>query len=352
MQESGNVPSVPEFVPEFVLFVFVIASIGHFGSAQEPRTKDGDGGSALAASINGPGGIAIDGNGNLLVVERNGLRIRKINVRTGIINTAAGNGKRCCFEESKPANFSSLHYPISIAVDAHQNVYLADTVARIQRVDAKTGLMTTIVRERLTSHGFDPGDAPSFADSEQIEGLAINSDGVLYAVGGLGHIYRINDTSITIVPVVDRSVSVLNPQVVPFTDPVGLAIGSDGTLFIADYQNCRIRRVEAGSNVISTISGNGSCKSSGDGGLAISATVDHPVAVAVDAQDNVYFADRSPSCVRRIDGKTSEIRSVPRTCEVKPGYEGGPSGLALHSQGNLYFTLCGSNLVRRVDKLT
>ncbi len=72
----------------------------------------------------------------------------------------------------------------------------------------------------------------------------------------------------------------------------------------------------------------------------------------MDAQDNVYFADRSPSCVRRIDGKTSEIRSVPRTCEVKPGYEGGPSGLALDSQGNLYFTLWGSNLVRRLDRLT
>jgi len=335
--------------------MFLIATVSLLVSGQEQRPDNGDRGPALAASINGPGGVAVDGDGNLFVVERNGFRIRRVDVRTGTISTVAGNGKQCCFKEGSPADSSSLRYPVSVALDSRRNIYVADTLASIRRVDAKTGFMTTIVREGPASYRSNPGKAPSFEDSEQIEGVAINPDdpkGVLYAIGGLGHLYRIYDTSIAIVPIADRSVSIHDPHVVSSIDPVGVAVDTVGNLFIADYKNCRIHRIEAGSNVISTIAGNGVCKSSGDGGPATSATVDHPVAIAVDGTGNLYFTDDAPSCVRRIDAQTGIVSAIPGTCEIRNGQQRGPSGLAVDSRGNLYFTLWVSNLVKKLDAMT
>ena len=123
-----------------------------------------------------------------------------------------------------------------------------------------------------------------------------------------------------------------------------------GNLFIAGYASCRIHRMDYVSKKISTIAGSGECTSSGDGREARIATVNYPIAVAVDADENIYFSDSSPSCVRRIDAKTRLIRSIPVTCDVKLG--SAPSGLAVDRQGNLYFALWASNMVRRVDALT
>jgi streptogramin lyase len=168
-----------------------------------------------------------------------------------------------------------------------------------------------------------------------------------------GHIYKVVDHSITTVPMLDRSASLSNPTVGPSIDAAGIAVDSTGNLFVADYQNCRIVRVEQRTNDFSTIAGTGQCKTSGDGTSAKLASFDHPTAVAVDLGGNVYFASNdTQACVRRIDGATGVIRSIPGTCEVKPGTHGPPSGLAVDSRGDLYFTLWASNLVRRIDTKT
>ena len=322
-------------------------------AAQTHLSANGDGGPALAATINGPGGLAIDEDGSVFVVERSGFRVRRIDPKTGVITTVAGNGKQCCFDENLPAVESALHYPVAVSIDHEHNLYIGDTLARIKRVDATSGLMSTVVRQNLTSHASDPGKAPSFDDAEQVEGLAIDpkdSASVIYAVGGLGHIYKIRDGSITIMPVFDRSASITNPQIGPHMDPVGVAVDAAGNIFVADYQYCRIMRVESGTSDLSVVAGTGECKTSGDGGSARFASFEHPAAIAIHANGDVYFASRDTrSCIRRIDHKTGLIKGIPGTCETKPGKQGPPSGLAVDSRGNIYFTLWGSNLVRKID---
>jgi streptogramin lyase len=245
--------------------------------------------------------------------------------------------------------------PVAIALDSSSNIFIADMLARIRRIDARTGIITTVVRQKLTHTGSDPGSAASFDDSEVITGLAVVSGTdpatVIYAVGNLGHVYKIFDGHISIVPIVDRSASISEPVVEPsLINPVGIASDSAGNLFIADYQNCRVRRIEAASNAISTISDASKCDSTPTSALSVAG---RPTAVVVDANGNVFFASYTPpSCIQRVDSKTQAVTGITGTCEIKAGKIGGPAGLAVDARGNVYFTLWSSNLVRKWDAVT
>jgi streptogramin lyase len=322
-----------------------------FGKASaRDQAINADDGRALATSINGPSGVTVDKDGNIIVVESVGSRVRKID-RTGRISTIGGNGQKCCFAEGKPAISVSLR-PVAITLDPSSNIYVADMLARIRRIDAGTGTITTVVREKLTQNGSDPGSAPSFDDSEAITGLAVGSGSsdpsVLYAVGNLGHIYKIFNGIISIVPIVDRTASISKPVVGPFINPVGIAADSRGNLFIADYQNCSVSRIETASNAISTMTDTLRCKSTPNDKVT-----GRPTSVAVDATGNVFFASYTPpSCIQRVDSKTQAVTGIFGTCEIKAGKIGGPAGLAVDARGNVYFTLWSSNLVRKWDAVT
>ncbi len=346
------------------LIVAVVAVL-FFVAAQAQSSKNGDGGPALAATINGPSGIAVDDDGSIFVLENKGRRIRRIDSKAGVITTIAGNGKRCCFDENLPAIEFALHYPIAISVDHEHNLYISDRLATIRRVDAKTGRMSTVVREAS-----DRVEAPSFDDGETVEGLAVNpkdSTRTIYAVGRLGHIYKIREGSVAVLPVFDRSVSTTNPQSGPLMDPLGVAVDATENLFIADYENCRIMRVESGTGNLSVVAGTGECKPSEDGRPARLTSIEHPTAIAINPHGDIYFATPdTQSCVRRIDYKTGLIKSIRGTCETKSGTPGPPCdtcgskpemlgppvGLAADSRGNIYFTLWSSNLVRKIDSET
>jgi sugar lactone lactonase YvrE len=137
-----------------------------------------------------------------------------------------------------------------------------------------------------------------------------------------------------------------------FNWPMEIALGPALDFYVADYENCRIRRIDGAPGIVSTVAGTGQCDTSGDGGKASAAAINHPTAVAVDGAGNIYFNDQPPACVRRIDVSTLLINSIPNTCDIKPGKSEAPSGLAVDHQGNLYIAYFSSNVVRRVDAKT
>jgi sugar lactone lactonase YvrE len=141
--------------------------------------------------------------------------------------------------------------------------------------------------------------------------------------------------------------------------PFGIAVDSGGSLYIADSSNDRIRKVDAATNLMSTVAGNGSVGASGDGGAATLASVNMPSSVTIDGAGNIYFADSANNAVRKVEASTGIITTVAGTLGVQ-GYGGdgaaatsallnNPDGIALDGYGALYIADTGNNIVRKLD---
>ena len=189
-----------------------------------------------------------------------------------------------------------------------------------------------------------------------MRGLAVHPSGTLYVVGSShGQIYGVFHGVITVFAGVGERGYAGDgkpAREAKFNWPMEIALGPALDFYIADYENCRIRRIDFAPGIVSTVAGTGQCDTSGDGGKASAAAINHPTAVAVGGEGNIYFNDQSHACIRRIDVSTLLIRSVPNTCDIKSGKSEAPSGLAVDHQGNLYMSYFSSNVVRRVDAKT
>lgn len=141
--------------------------------------------------------------------------------------------------------------------------------------------------------------------------------------------------------------------------PYGVAVDAVGNLFIADSSNNRIRRVDAGTGIISTYAGNGNSGPFGDGGPATAASLSTPTSITLDGAGNVYFADSGNNAVRRVDSTTGIITTVSGTLGTSGNFgDGGPAtharlnspnGIALDGQGKLYIADTANNVIRVVD---
>ncbi|MHB1021279.1 MAG: Ig-like domain repeat protein [Acidobacteriaceae bacterium] len=144
--------------------------------------------------------------------------------------------------------------------------------------------------------------------------------------------------------------------------PSGVVVDAAGNLYLSDPGNQRIRKVDAVSNKISTIAGDGSAGVTGDGGLAIYANLNTPAGLAIDGAGNLYIADSNNHAIRRVDANTGIITTVAGTIG-HPGYSGDggaatsaelntPEGVAFDNNGDLYIADTGNNRIREVDATT
>jgi hypothetical protein len=221
-------------------------------------SSTGDGAAAIAATVNAPSGVAVDGNGNVYIADNGGEKIRRVDAGTGLITTVAGTGTQGFSGDGAVAVSATLRSPNAVALDLSGNIYIADSGNyRIRRIDHSTGIITTVAGNGSTTYSGDGGPA--------------------IAAG------------------------------VPF--PYGLASDSNGNLYVADNSS-RIRRVDSVSGIITTVAGNGTAAFSGDGGPATSASLSFPHQVALDAAGDVYIADSYNSRIRRVDAVTGVISTV------------------------------------------
>ncbi len=396
----------------------------------------GDDGPALDASLNYPRGIALDAAGNVYFDDIDNVRVRRIDRATGIITTVAGDGslRPRHSGDGGPATEASLLFPTSVAFDPAGNLYIGEYLSRIRKVDV-TGIITTVAGRASEIGGFsgDGGPATKAEVSQQQRALTFDASGnLLFADQGNNRIRRI-DASTGIITTVagDGELDALGepryspldsggpPVAATLTGPTGLAFfgtrlyetdafsgivrvidpGADGLvnadpsetisdipgsaglrlpgvatidrsggIFVTEDGRSRISMVDP-SGAITTIAGTGVPTDSidgqggdprddlGDGGRAIDATVGHPTDLGFDQAGNLYFTDITTDRVRRIHSVADPVTHRPT---VGPGsrvdtvgdlgFAG--VGIAVADRRDIYVSGLLNNQVWRLDGVT
>ena len=280
----------------------------------------GNNGPASAALLDNPGGIAIDGAGNLYIADTGNNEVREIVAATGNIVLVAGGATTVCggatdtAGDGCPALQATLNQPEGVALDVNGNLYIADAAdARVREVALSTGIINTVAGTGTAGY---------------------NGDGV---------------TAIT---------AELNA-------PYAVAFDASGNLYIADSGNNRVREVKAVSgaitpaSTIATFAGTGNAGDSGDGAAATSAELWDPSGVAVDAAGNVYIADTQNNAIRKVNAGTGSISTLAKdgvgtyynstNLLFSPVALYAPIGITLDGSGNLYIADSLDMMVRQIQ---
>ena len=263
----------------------------------------GDGGAATAAQVGTVYGIAAGADGSIYFTDGVGIgshRIRRVG-RNGIITTVAGSGMTGFSGDGGPATAAELAFPTGVAVGADGTLYIADWQNhRIRRV-GPDGIITTAAGQGQGIPSGDGGPATAaFMDSPR--GVAVAPDGTLF-IAEYYLIRRVGPDGIITTVAGDGAANFLGDGG-PATQarlayPWSVAVAADGSLMIADYNNNRIRLVGS-DGIIATITGNGEYGFVGDGGPATAANLARPQAVAVGPDGSLYIADTNNFRVRHV----------------------------------------------------
>ena len=279
----------------------------------------GDGGQATSAMVGRAINIALDAAGNVYLADGDNNRIRRVEVSTGIITTVAGTGASTDSGDGGAAVIAGVSRPTGISVDSAGDLYFSSSWSRIRKLTVRTGMIETVAGGLFTSFGGDNGPALEALFWDPIPST-VNRTGDLYITDYENSRIRVlTMRSGTVTTVAGSSGCAAN---VPFQNVLvcqggftgdggpavnatlnhaaAVTLDAEGNLFIADTINHRIRRVDASTGFIHTIAGNGVNGFSGDGGPAVDAAITFPVGIAVDASGRVYFADEGNNRIRML----------------------------------------------------
>jgi uncharacterized protein (TIGR03437 family) len=295
--------------------------------AGQPGQRDftGDGGPATAAKLSFPIAIVFDGAGNLYFNDNGNVRIRKITASTGVISTIAGNGMTGFSGDNGPATEARLNAPQGIAVDKDGNVYIADAGNnRVRKVNATDGKISTIAGTGIAGNTGDNGPATEAQLNQPLD-VAIDKDGnAIICDGGNHRIRRLT--------VADGKIGALagagpssgfsgdsGPALeARLNSPVGAIYDAAGNLFFSDRFNQRIRRVAAGTNIITTIAGNGEQGFNGDGLNATGSRLFFPSGLALDPAGSLYIGDRDNRRIRKLIPRSLNDAAPPTIAITSP----------------------------------
>jgi sugar lactone lactonase YvrE len=370
---------------------------------------NGDNLAAVSAELNGPAGLTTDAAGNLYIADVNNNRVRKVNVGSvtfGLVNigsnstqtvilsinnttetlisvAAAGDysvtSNSCPLNEGlAPGTMCTLQVKFTPTKPGPRNFAL--------KVVDNTATQYSFGLEGLgggSAAAFTPGLINSYAGNGAEDssgfggdgqpatnpavllgmptGAKMDSAGNLYIADTNNNRVREVNTSGIINTVVGNGTAGFNGDFQSATDaeinaPAGVAVDSAGNFYIADTTNNRVRKVDT-DGMITTVTGDGNANYEGDGGSAVSAEVNAPTDVAVDAAGNIYIADSGNNRVRKVD-TSGNISLVAGDGTATPATgDGGPAtaaqlsvwGIAIDAAGNLYIGDYQNHQVRQVN---
>ncbi|TWT32101.1 NHL repeat-containing protein [Blastopirellula retiformator] len=271
----------------------------------------GDGGPATEAKLIEPYELRFDAADNLYIVDMQGHNIRRVDSKSKKIETLAGTGKAGFSGDGGPATQAQFNRPHSIVVDpVGENLYVADIQNhRIRHVDLRTGVINTLAgngKRELPSEGLLDGSKPLIGP----RALYLDGDTLWIALREGHSVWRLDLPTKQLTHVAGEGKSGFAGDGGPakkarFNGPKGIALGPDNDLFVVDTENQTIRRIDLQKNTVSTVAGQGpkARGGAGDGGAATEAELDRPHGVCVGADGTVYIGDTNNHRVRIVEPK-------------------------------------------------
>ncbi|HEV2202321.1 MAG TPA: BACON domain-containing carbohydrate-binding protein [Bryobacteraceae bacterium] len=334
------------FIPVAIL-AFTLSTYT-FGQSPVVQTFAGGGlpQGVLGTNINlgQPTNLAVDAAGNVYIPVVDYDVVLRLD-RNGNLTVVAGNGTRGYSGDGGPAIGAQLSGPLGVAVDSGGNLYIADSGNNVVR-KLSNGNITTIAGSGVQGYGGDNGLATA-ALLNSPSAVAVDGSGTVYIADWQNNRIR-KVSSGQIVLFAGNGLAGFkgdngSAQNAELNAPFSVAVDRAGNVYIADTSNQRIRKVVSGG--ISTVAGDGLIGSSGDNGDAAVATMNFPAGIALDAAGNIYIADRGNARVRLVTVSTHIMTTVAGTGVAGFGGDGSqasaaqlanPFGVAVDSTGNVY----------------
>ena len=315
--------------------------------------------SALSVPLILPSAVVFDADGNLYFAERGAHSVRRIDW-AGNLTTVAGTGVQGFSGDGASSLSASLDSPQGLALGPNHILYIADTHnRRVRSVDLSTNIINTVAGDGIDGVSGDGGPALR-ARLSQPTALAAAPDGTLYIADSGNH--RIRKVSL------DGVISTVSGSTQGFSGdgqsaasatldtPEGIALDLSGNLYIADSHNHRVREIAASDGVIQTIAGNGGSGFSGDEASARSSKLALPKGVSISSNGEIYIADSANQRIRKI-GADGVITTVSGNGVQGLSGDGGiatagnlnsPSSSTLNTAGNLAFADTGNGRIREI----
>jgi sugar lactone lactonase YvrE len=314
--------------------VSAVSAPSFVGCSQE-TDQEGDGCPASDVTFD-ISGTAVDSAGNIFIVEQQAYDVRRIDGKTGIVSSIAGQWRQqeaALSGNGGPATKAGFYAPVAIAVDSEDNIYVGDYLF-LSKINAATGVIHAIAGDGTDSPS-QGGPAVKTAISGSVKSIVVDPAGDVF-FSAFSTVYRIDAVTGSISLVVgNASATTASPETgVPGPASAAvigsnliLALDSAGNLYIADQQNYVVYQVKASTGMISVYAGtplphgsqnNGCSSDTGDGGPATSAFLNAPTYIAFDAADNLYIPEAGCGVIRRVDASTGSVHVV------EGNYDGGP----------------------------
>ena len=281
--------------------ISTIAGTGIYGSS-------GDGGFAVNANLGYVYTICMDAQDNIYFTENGGHRIRKIN-QGGIITTVAGTGGRGFSGDGALAINATINAPRGICIDDKGNIYFCDSDnSRIRKIDAVTGFISSISGNGSVTSSGDGGQAINAGTPYPVDVKFDKKGALLFTEVSIGNSCRLRKIDLQSGLISTLAGNDKNGYSgdgglavnAGLYDPTGICIDNNNNIYISEFDDSRIRKIDAATGIISTVAGNGSNGFSGDNGLATSASLYGPVGLCFDGASNLFIADNKNNRIRKI----------------------------------------------------
>ncbi len=309
------------------LLIFFIIVLPQLGQAQIITTIagtgtagfTGDGGAATSAQIFYPHNLALDAAGNIYFPDYGNSRIRKITISTGIISTIAGIGTPGFNGDGILATTAQLNYPSSLKFDSNGDLFITDRGNnRVRKITTATGIITTVAGTGTAGYNND-GIAATTAQLNFPNEVAFDAAGNLFISDWQNQrLRKVDKVTGIITTIAGTGVAGYNGEGIAATTaqihgPCGIIFDQAGNIYMAEYSGHRIRKITISTGLITSFAGTGTAGFAGDGGAATAAQLNQPAYLSFDNAGNMYIGDANNFRIRKIEFGTGLISTIAGT---------------------------------------